>query len=246
MWLLVLAVLSQAPGGAQAGCAREPVAQVGPVPVWRVPGTAALVYESGLAIDADGAPDAYHPDGQGLDHLANAGKPGNWWGVVTDTGKSSGTPVVQGPSDPEPGYYVSSTSLQDTSKAVTDPRRYVDSNLVPYLAISPRLLGKSLPGGVKLGDVAAVVNTSNGKVAYAVVADVGPKDKLGEGSIALADALGIRSNPKRGGAVKGVVYVVFPGSSAGWPRTSEEIAGDGERLFKAWGGVARVQQCRAG
>ena len=44
-----------------------------------------LVFESRLRIDADGAPNAYGPAGtEPLDALANAGHPGNWWGIVTD------------------------------------------------------------------------------------------------------------------------------------------------------------------
>jgi hypothetical protein len=91
----------------------ETVMSVGSATVVRSPG-GALVYRGGLMIDADGAPTAYGPDGKGLDHLANAGKPGNWWGVVTVDGK----PVVQ-----ENGYYVSTTSLEDKRFAVTDPKR---------------------------------------------------------------------------------------------------------------------------
>jgi hypothetical protein len=227
-------------------CARQQAIAVGGTQVWRAPGAEnALVYEGGLAIDADGAPDAYHPEDRGLDALANAGKPGHWWGVVTAGGEESGEPVVQGPSDPKPGYYVSSTSLQDKSKKRTDPRRYVDSSSVPYLAVSPLVLAGKLAGGARVGDLAAVVSTATGRVAYAVVADVGPKDKLGEGSIALAQALGVKdASPRRGGARSGIVYVVFPGSSAGWPRTNEDIAAAGAKLFEAWGGVPRIEACR--
>ena len=42
---------------------------------------------------------------------------------------------MQGPGDPAPGYYVSTTSLHDANLPVTDPRRYVDSEQVPYLAL---------------------------------------------------------------------------------------------------------------
>jgi hypothetical protein len=239
MWLMVLTALVVAADDDP----RELVVQVGPVPVWKVPGTEALAYESGLAIDADGAPDAYGPDGRGRDALANAGKPGNWWGVVTDTGKASGTPVVQGASDPKPGFYVSSTSLQDPKKAASDPQRYVDSSAIPYVAISPRLLKRSLAGGAQLGDVVAVVNRANGKVAYAVVADVGPRDKLGEGSIALAETLGVNGDPRRGGTAKGILYVVFPGSGMGWPRAREEISDEGARRFSEWKETARARGC---
>jgi hypothetical protein len=94
-----------------------------------------------MMIDADGAYRAYHPANKGLDFLANGGKPGNWWALVTENGKPSGTPVVQGPADPAPGFYISTTSLEDPAFGRKDPRRYVDSESIPYIV---------LPGG-KLG-----------------------------------------------------------------------------------------------
>src|SRR4051812_22059936 len=45
-----------------------------------------VYWSSGMQIDADGCPRAYHPKNIGLDWLANAGEPGNWYGLVTDDG----------------------------------------------------------------------------------------------------------------------------------------------------------------
>lgn len=216
--------------GTFAAFAAEPCekhAEVGSVTVWKAKG--ALVYSGGLAIDADGAPNAYGPDGKGLDHLANAGKPGNWWGLAT----KDGSPVVQSAKDPWPGYYVSTTALEDRAFEPADPRRYVDSGSVPYVVLPPALLKVA-----KLGDFAAVVNETNGKVVYALVADIGPGDKLGEGSIALASALGVRSDPKKGGTAKGIRYVVFPKSGNGKPRTPSEISTEGAKLYAAAGELA--------
>ena len=86
---------------------------------------AALVYQAGLAVDADGAYRAYHTDNRlGLDSIKHASHLGNWWALATDTGEPSGHPVVQGKNDPAPGYYVSITSLYDASIASErDPRR---------------------------------------------------------------------------------------------------------------------------
>lgn len=70
--------------------------------------------------------------------------------------------------------------------------------------------------GVRLGDIAAVRYGDN--VRFAVFADVGPHQKLGEGSMALAASLGINSNPRRGGTQRPEVeYIVFPGSGNGRP-----------------------------
>ncbi|MBL8949138.1 MAG: hypothetical protein JNK82_00075 [Myxococcaceae bacterium] len=209
--------------GAAAAQPCEKLLTVGAVDVFKSP--TSLTWSAGLAIDADGAPNAYGPDGKGLDHLANAGRPGNWWGLATKDGE----PVIQTAADPYPGYYVSTTALEDKRYASTDPRRYVDSGKTPYVVVPPQLLKQ----GARLGDFAAVVNEKNGRVVYAQVADIGPKDKLGEGSIALADALDVKSDPKRGGTAGGIRYVVFPSSGDGRPRSAEETRREGSRLYGA-------------
>ena len=64
-----------------------------------------VVFSAGATLDGDGAngqfggmpcyaPESFHKGT--LDVLANAGHPGNWFGVVTDNGKATGTPIVQG------------------------------------------------------------------------------------------------------------------------------------------------------
>src|ERR1700739_1998894 len=77
-------------------------------------------FTAAARLDGDGAngqfgqPPCYAPasfTGKTLDVLANAGRPGNCFGVVTGTGEQHATPVVQGPQDPCPGAYVSATSL---------------------------------------------------------------------------------------------------------------------------------------
>jgi hypothetical protein len=64
-----------------------------------------------MAIDADwangqtGGVPVYAPRGftpSPLDFLANAGEPGNWFGVVTDTNRPDGRPVKQKDGDPAP------------------------------------------------------------------------------------------------------------------------------------------------
>jgi hypothetical protein len=225
----------------QAGrltCEKEVFFQVGDITVWRLPDRATFFFEAGMAIDADGAPDAYHPDDIGKDYLANAGYPGNWWALVTDNGRPDGNPIVQGPDDPAPGYYVSMTALEDRTKAVSDPHRYVNANEIPFL-----VLPFDQRGGARLGDFGVVVNRANGPLAYAIFADLGPRDHIGEGSIALAEALGINADPRRGGAAGGVVYVVFPNSGNVRPRSMAEIDRESERLFEAWGGTAQLEAC---
>jgi hypothetical protein len=183
-----------------------------------------FIFEGGMMIDADGAPKAYHKDNRvALDFLGNAGKPGNWWALVTDTVKRNGKPIMQSATDPAPGYYISMTSLADGAKKTTDPTRYVNSSTVPYIAIPPKF-----SASFTLGDIALVVNKKNGKRCYAIFADTGPANKIGEGSIFLAEQLGIAANPKKGGTDKNVVYILFKKSGAGKVLTNEMIESRGK------------------
>ena len=210
----------------------------GTVDIWNTAGSKAFFYVSRMEVDADGAPNAYNSKNTGLDDLRNAGGPGNWYGLVTD---ENGNPVIQAEGDPFPGFYVSPTSLRDpTITKESDPRRYVDAAKVPYLVLPPAVakLAKTW-----LGDFATVVNLDNGKVSSAIYADAGNSFKIGEGSIALAEALGIGSNPRTGNSARHVFYLVFPGSGNHKPRPLAEINEEGKRLFESWGGMTRVNQC---
>jgi hypothetical protein len=201
----------------------------------------AFFYQSGLAIDADGSPRAYHSNDQlALDSLSHAGHRGNWWALVTNNEKASGTPVVQGALDPAPGFFVSTTALYDRSNLnPRDPRRYVDAERIPYVVLHPKALHYA-----KLGDFATVVNLKNRKVSAAIVADVtAPNLPVGEGSIALAEALAVDSSPRRGGQDGKVVFVIYPDSGNGKPRELQDILANSKRLFEAWGGIARLDEC---
>jgi hypothetical protein len=208
------------------------------IPIERLPGTSAFFYEAGMSIDADGAPNAYHPDNTGLDDLRNAGGPGNWEGLAKNR---YGDPFVQGPDDPFPGYYVSATALVDHTRPVSDPLRYVDASKIPYVVL-PGAMAREL--GARPGDFAVVVNQRNGKISQAIFGDVGPSDRIGEGSMALAENLGIRSDARNGGARGPILYIVFPGTGEGRPRSIEEINDEGEKLFQAWGGLEQLAACK--
>ncbi len=106
----------------------------------------------------------------------------------------------------------------------------VNAEHIPYVVLP---LGKYKHLGVNLGDIAAV--RYNGKVQFAVFADAGPSYKLGEGSMALAQALGINNSPRHGGISKPQVeYIVFPGSGNGRPGTTDmhQYVGS-QRLYQA-------------
>jgi len=220
---------------------KKRLATVGDVKVYKTAPFQSVIYAGGLSIDADGSPRAYHPkpdDDKGFDYLRNAGEPGDWWGVATDTGKATGAPIVQTSSDPAPGFYISTTALEDPNYDRTDPRRFVNASTIPFISLP---LGHDNFGG-RIGDIAAVVNFANNKVCYAIVADEGPEFKLGEGSIALARALGINSSPRTGGVGSGIGYCLFPNSGTQRPQPVESINQTGSELFSKFGGVPALNQ----
>jgi hypothetical protein len=218
---------------------KQTITTVAGVDVYEIDGH--LVFKAGMEIDADGSPHAYHPiSSRGLDSLENAkDEHGRFVGIVV---KPNGEPVVQGDNHPAPGYYVSTTSLEDTSKATTDPARYVDSETIPFI-----VLPGHLKGGAKLGDFAILFHAgSNKPPCFAICADIGPTHKIGEASIAAARELGIPDNPRKGGTESRVIhYLIFVGSGNGRPRSLAEIREEGKRLFAEWGGTARLNEAFA-
>ena len=172
--------------------------------------TGVTMYKAKMYIDADGSPRAYGPGNSGLDWTANAGSPGNWWGVVTD---NNGDPIIQGSGDPFPGMYVSTTSLVNSSYSSTNPLRYANSETVPFFVLPTAVVSL---GGITIGDIAYVYNTITGQGCYAIYADSGPAGKLGEGSIYLAGQIGVDPNARTGGTSSEIIdYIVFPGSGYG-------------------------------
>jgi hypothetical protein len=192
-------------------------------------------YRAGLSVDADGSPRAYNKDDdKGLDFLRNAGKPGNWFALVID---DDGEPVVQSAEDPAPGFFISITALEDQTKKERNPKRYVDAEKIPYF-----VLPRNKRFGAKLGDFGFVINPSNNKSSGCIFADTGPKNEIGEGSIALAKALGINSNPKTGGVNDGLAYIVFPNTKSGWPLSANIIQKTSTQLFEEWGGIQKIKK----
>lgn len=200
----------------------------------QIPGETIWFFRAGMNIDADGSPHAYHPDDIGLDNLANAGNADNWYGIAVG---QNNIPYIQSESDPAPGYYVSPTSLCNPTKLESDPDRYVNSEVVPYIALPAKLVGSD----TKLGDFCIVINTTNQSICGAIVADCGGNKHIGEGSIALAQKLGINDNPKNGGCEDGLIYVVFPQSTKGFSVSPESIDLISKQLFDQWGGILKLQ-----
>lgn len=171
-----------------------------------------IFFRGKLAIDVDGSPRAYGPNNTGLDYTANAGHPGDWWGVAVDPATKD--PYIQKATDPYPGMYISTTALVDkTYKSESNPKRFVDAEKIPYIGLPNK---KYKQWGIRIGDIALVYNLKNGKRAFATFADIKNPNTLGEGSVFLAAQLGLNADPRRGGTSGAdIAYIVFPKSGLG-------------------------------
>ena len=176
----------------------QPQAQYSSAPGSRIIG-GGVVY-----IDYDGSPGAYkvavsYPGkytfrgiqykSVGYEDLANAGRPGNWWGVKTDTGKTSGQPIIN--SD---GTLIPVLSIG---------AGVINGDVTPFVALTAEQVatakskyGVSLTPNINT----KVILTSNGKSIYATYADYAGSRALNYSEIspAAAKALGIDFGKRNG------------------------------------------------
>jgi hypothetical protein len=261
--LSVLIALFCSSAEAQVACPYSAWTDYRGTPLLRHPSATAYLYAtSEVEIDADGAPNAYHPDDvalncasgtgfKGLDCPANAGFPSaaRWKGILAADPVDPQRPFVQPAGSRFAGFFVSETALQDAAKPATDPARYVDSTAVPYI-VFPGAFNKMNGTGL-MGDLGYAVNLDSGLHSPFVVADIGPPDAaLGEMSIALAAALGGHSpNPRTGaGAPRGkILYVVFPRSvhDHPWPQSAAQLAEHVDALLNEVGGADAATACKS-
>ncbi len=141
-----------------------------------------------MDVDVDGAPNAYGPtDKETLDvlldahYLNRADEP--IVGYLTDEHRR---PILQGPNDPFPGYYISQTAFADIeNQNERDPRRYVDARNINYVVRG----NKARRHGVKVGDFVSVYSKRTQKSVFAIVGDTG-NPTGNEGSLHLLQDLG--------------------------------------------------------
>jgi hypothetical protein len=141
-------------------------------------------------VDVDGAPNAYGPPGSHpLDTAHDAHYRGNpraeVVGYLTDDDHPN-LPILQGPHDPCPGYYISQTAFTDPAR--TDPRdplRYVDATRINYVVLGNAARRR----GARVGDFVAVYSRHTHRAVFAIVGDDG-NPSGDEGSLHLLQALG--------------------------------------------------------
>jgi len=212
-----------------------------------------------VKVDADGAPNAYHPGDinlhcrrgegfKGLDCPANAGYPNsNWWSsaLLPDPANASRAYVQK--SGQYKGFFVSQTSLKDPEKQNIQTEKYVDARSVPYLVFPGNFYKKKGTG--LIGDFGYAINVETGRASPFIVAEIGPPNAhLGEMSIALGVALGgSNPNPRTGGGTpKGkILYVIFPRSakSPAWPISPETLSSTVTSLLDGIGGSEALSRC---
>jgi hypothetical protein len=179
-----------------------------------------VFYTADGDIDADGANGqngaaaAYKEDDTGTESLANGGMAIRDGKVIC--AKSWARDVVILGTDNEPkifngGIIASCTWYRHSGKSANDPTAYVDSETVPYIVVPPIVIQAT--AGVVRGCKARV--TWRGNSVDCVVADKGPRNKIGELSIAAARAIGLPSSPRNGGTEKPeILYELWPGVPA--------------------------------
>jgi hypothetical protein len=205
-----------------------------------------------VAIDADGAPDAYGPrrskrdkHGSGLDSLTAAGFPtskddpidDDWRDVLVQDLLNDEEPFLK-----KDGYYISKTSLCDeNAKSDASPEKFVDAAQVSYI-VMPQLWLDRL--GMRLGDLCLLWRSGAKTKVVAIVADSCPVDEpLGEISIAAAKSLGGRNASARDGVdfpdTDRLCCVMFMRSRPNivWPITDAFVQSFKEELIERMGAL---------
>jgi hypothetical protein len=178
-----------------------------------------VTFTADADIDADGANGqngaraAYMADDSGSELLANGGMGIRHGEAVGTTDWFKDIVVVEGgkPKIFPGGVIVSKTAYKIRGEQEDTPKRYVDSETVPYVVVPPVIIQKTK--GVVRGCFARV--TYKGQSVDCMVGDVGPRKKIGEISMAAARAVGMNPSPRSGGEERKIVqYEVFPGRQA--------------------------------
>ncbi len=213
-------------------CAKEIVLD-DTITIFKLSDREGFFYQGRMTVDADGAPQCYHPepdDNLGLDKLEYA--------------TANSKRFIQGANGigPAEGFFVSQTSLQSGPGNHCDS--FVDAENIPYIVF----YGEKKFPEVKVGDVAVVVSLTTGRRTHAIVGD-GNNGTKGEASMKTAGNLGLVSSPRSGGDMHfNYIYLIFPNSKFDpvnppphWP--DAKIKALAEARFATWGGMDQMRRC---
>jgi hypothetical protein len=146
---------------------------------------------------------------------------------ATDDGEADTIPVCQGPGaviywrsdfdvDCDGGRtttcMVDPAYMPETSATGSDGEP-IDAETVPFVVIPlPSARFTYSDHAIDVGQLAVV--TYQDRWAIGVFADEGPEEIIGEGSYAMAELLGIDSDPRTGGVDSGATFVIFTGTGS--------------------------------
>lgn len=175
------------------------------------------------------------------------------WAIDNQLGWKVPCQIQEGP---DKGYFVSQTSLWLKGGPICDQNTYVDSMTINAVVYPGGIRWSSRGVFTDKGDLVVTKNRATGVIAFALHGDSGPKDKIGEGSIALTSALsGQRLSPNASYseikrlAVNDVDYLIFPANDvekfyrSKGGTTQDGIDEYGKDIFETWGGVTRLKAC---
>jgi hypothetical protein len=124
---------------------------------------------------------------------------------------------------------------QNQTSFTTSTGQYFTSDVTHYYVIPlPSSRFNYQSAGISPGSVAAVIY--NNKLVYAVFADEGPDNIIGEASYATATALGIDPDPATGGTDGPVTFIVFPGKVPSPVENNTTIDSVGAAAATTWVG----------
>jgi hypothetical protein len=216
------------------------------VPLFRLDDRPGFFHRGSMQIDVDGSPRAYYPHNASplrLDDVSDADSEGG------STTYIQGQPPGVGP---EPGFYVSATSLRRSEDRMYDCANFPDAEHIPFFIHPP---GRN---GVNLGDVGVIVHVPTMRWTEAIFGDTNDHRRVSEASLRVSVNLGqstIDANRRvhglsadNGDDQRHYFYLYFANSGLTpaptppyWPETA--IYDKVQPLFAAWGGLAMVRQC---
>lgn len=178
-----------------------------------------------------------------------------WYGVIgTGSAVITGKTITGVTPKEQPdgsGFYVSPTVLQDSRFEVTDQRRYLNAEEVPYATI--KFSDGLKQRGATKGSYGVAYNKTTKQTVPFVIGDHGPK--VGEGSFALSKLLAGKPNlPATRPNVyavsiddNNILWVLFgkAGGQATPPYTATSVKQGAASAFETWGGQARLNRCIA-